>query len=61
MTKMLQSNKKIRTRENPPTNNKILVLIGTLRQPAIFQEIPATNYKIWSILVMIREIVFFIV
>ena len=39
MATMSQGNKKITTIKIPATNNKVL-------QFALFQEIPATNYKI---------------
>lgn len=42
---MSEGNNKITTRNIPVTNNKILVLTGSLMQPALLREIPTTNYK----------------
>ena len=46
MTKMSQENTKVATRKIPATNDKFGWYLYFLIQPALFQEIPATNYKI---------------
>ena len=43
---MSQGNRKVKIRKMLARNNKVLVCnSGSLIQPALFQEIPATNYE----------------
>ena len=53
---MSQGNKKI-TRKVVVVNNKIWVCSSSLMQPVFFKEIPATNYKFWSLLVSLHKAV----
>ena len=43
---MSQGNKKIKARKVPATREEFFIPTGSLIQPALFKEIPATNYKI---------------
>ena len=46
MTVMSPGNKKIKARKVPATKKEFLIRTGSLIQPALFKEIPGTNYKI---------------
>ena len=44
--KQQKDNKKVTTRKLPVTNNKVFICTISLILPALFKEIPSTNYKL---------------